>query len=308
MNSEGDFLKDLQRLVKRYRAFFAVVGGLPPLFGNQLIPVPHGYEDLKYAASFVCVVVFGVVIAYRDLIAQTLDQGTVLKRPAPLLLAGLVATVAALLTTVYYGRQPATDALQLAFYVCLWPLYVMPVTVLLIFLYYQKNRRYRFLEALDEPGPYSSVIIRLLQRLARYEVHEKQNPALGEFDKGTLQQAQSLVQGLTHGRIKSDAVEERMPAAIEQIGERTRERTTETQAPKADPAFDRITINPNVMGGKPCIRGMRVTVGMIVGLLAAGRTHQEVLQAYPYLEAEDIREAVEFARRSSEEQQVPRPM
>ena len=54
-------------------------------------------------------------------------------------------------------------------------------------------------------------------------------------------------------------------------------------------ALDRITTNPLVMGGKPCIRGMRVTVGMIVGLLAAGRSTTEILAAYPYLEEPDIR-------------------
>ena len=58
--------------------------------------------------------------------------------------------------------------------------------------------------------------------------------------------------------------------------------------------LQRITRDPTVMGGRPCIRGMRVTVGMIVGLLAAGRTHEEILQAYPYLDAEDIRAALSF--------------
>ena len=58
--------------------------------------------------------------------------------------------------------------------------------------------------------------------------------------------------------------------------------------------LDRITFNPNVMGGKPCIRGMRVTVGLIVGLVAAGREFGEILEAYPYLEAEDIRQALIF--------------
>jgi uncharacterized protein (DUF433 family) len=48
-------------------------------------------------------------------------------------------------------------------------------------------------------------------------------------------------------------------------------------------AVDRITLDPAVMGGKPCIRGMRLTVGTIVGLLAAGRTHDDVLRTYPYL-------------------------
>ncbi|MCB8752182.1 DUF433 domain-containing protein [Planktothrix agardhii] len=50
----------------------------------------------------------------------------------------------------------------------------------------------------------------------------------------------------------------------------------------------RITINPEVMGGKPCIRGLRVTVGTIVGLMASGRTPEDILKAYPYLELADI--------------------
>jgi uncharacterized protein (DUF433 family) len=57
----------------------------------------------------------------------------------------------------------------------------------------------------------------------------------------------------------------------------------------------RITFNPAVMGGKPCIRGMRVTVGMIVGLIASGHNKQEILGMYPYLEAEDIDEALHYA-------------
>ncbi|HUF80565.1 MAG TPA: DUF433 domain-containing protein, partial [Burkholderiales bacterium] len=55
---------------------------------------------------------------------------------------------------------------------------------------------------------------------------------------------------------------------------------------------ERITFNPAIMGGKPCIRGMRVTVGTIVGLFAAGRTEGEILKAYPYLETEDLRAAL----------------
>ena len=57
----------------------------------------------------------------------------------------------------------------------------------------------------------------------------------------------------------------------------------------------RITLDPNVMGGKPCIRGMRITVGTIVGLVASGRTIPEILAAYPYLEEADIREAFTYA-------------
>ncbi len=57
----------------------------------------------------------------------------------------------------------------------------------------------------------------------------------------------------------------------------------------------RITIDPEVMGGKPCIRGMRVTVGMIVESIAAGRAVPELLADFPYLEERDIREALAFA-------------
>ena len=67
----------------------------------------------------------------------------------------------------------------------------------------------------------------------------------------------------------------------------------------------RITFDPNVMGGKPCIRGLRVTVGTIVGLLASGRSTTEVLEAYPYLEEQDIREALAYAAWRAEEAEVP---
>ena len=59
--------------------------------------------------------------------------------------------------------------------------------------------------------------------------------------------------------------------------------------------LNRITFNPEIMGGKPCIRGMRVTVGAIVGLVASGKTVDEVLADYPYLEREDILEALSYA-------------
>lgn len=67
----------------------------------------------------------------------------------------------------------------------------------------------------------------------------------------------------------------------------------------------RITFNPNVMGGKPTIRGLRVTVGMIVGLIAAGHDNQEILKAYPYLEEADIREALAYAAWRVEEVELP---
>jgi uncharacterized protein (DUF433 family) len=59
------------------------------------------------------------------------------------------------------------------------------------------------------------------------------------------------------------------------------------------------------MGGKPCIRGLRVTVGTIVGLVAAGRTSEEILRLYPYLTAEDIREALTYAAWRVEEREMP---
>jgi uncharacterized protein (DUF433 family) len=67
----------------------------------------------------------------------------------------------------------------------------------------------------------------------------------------------------------------------------------------------RITFNPEVMGGKPCIRGMRVTVGTIVGLVASGKTVDDVLADYPYLEREEILEALSYASWRAEEREVP---
>ena len=71
------------------------------------------------------------------------------------------------------------------------------------------------------------------------------------------------------------------------------------------PTFTRITQDPTVMGGKPCIRGLRVTVGTIVGLVAAGRSQDEILRLYPYVVAEDIREALSYAAWRVEEFEVP---
>jgi uncharacterized protein (DUF433 family) len=67
---------------------------------------------------------------------------------------------------------------------------------------------------------------------------------------------------------------------------------------------DRITLDPDVMGGKPCIRGLRLTVGTILGLLAAGRSEEEILKAYPYLEREDIQAALTYATWRVEEREV----
>ena len=71
------------------------------------------------------------------------------------------------------------------------------------------------------------------------------------------------------------------------------------------PQLNRITFDPQVMGGKPCLRGMRVTVGTIVGLIASGASAADILADYPYLEAEDIPAALSYAAWRSEEIDVP---
>ncbi|MEW6490571.1 MAG: DUF433 domain-containing protein [Thermodesulfobacteriota bacterium] len=69
--------------------------------------------------------------------------------------------------------------------------------------------------------------------------------------------------------------------------------------------WERITFDAQVMGGKPCIRGMRVTVGTIVALIGAGRSIEEVLSAYPYLEREDVLAALTYAAWRAEEKDLP---
>lgn len=68
--------------------------------------------------------------------------------------------------------------------------------------------------------------------------------------------------------------------------------------------FERITTDPRIFGGKPCIRGLRFPVSRLLGLLAAGQTSEEILAAYPYLEAEDIRAAIRYAAFLADEQVV----
>jgi uncharacterized protein (DUF433 family) len=65
--------------------------------------------------------------------------------------------------------------------------------------------------------------------------------------------------------------------------------------------FDRITFDRNVMGGRACIRGMRITVSLIVNLVANGMSAEEIIDAYPYLEPEDIRQALRYAAWLAEE-------
>ncbi len=69
--------------------------------------------------------------------------------------------------------------------------------------------------------------------------------------------------------------------------------------------LSRITHDPAVMGGRPCIRGMRLTVGIVVGLLGAGHSFDDVFRAYPYLEKEDIQAALAYAAWRSEEIELP---
>lgn len=69
--------------------------------------------------------------------------------------------------------------------------------------------------------------------------------------------------------------------------------------------FERITFDPQVMGGRACIRGLRVTVALILNLTANGMTPEEILEAYPYLEVEDIRQALRYAAWLAEEQVLP---
>ena len=71
--------------------------------------------------------------------------------------------------------------------------------------------------------------------------------------------------------------------------------------------LDRITHDPAMMGGKPCIRGMRVTVGSIMGLLASGQTEEQILAAYPYLELDDLRAALAYAAWRTQETELPLP-
>ena len=69
--------------------------------------------------------------------------------------------------------------------------------------------------------------------------------------------------------------------------------------------LDRITFDATVMGGKPCIRGLRVTVGTVVGLVAAGHDTKRILEAYPYLEPEDIPQALAYSAWRSMEAEIP---
>ncbi len=81
--------------------------------------------------------------------------------------------------------------------------------------------------------------------------------------------------------------------------------STQTEAEGLVQKLSRITMDPQVMGGKPCIRNMRVTVGTLVGLMASGKTIDEVLAAYPYIERQDVLEALTYAAWRAEEKELP---
>lgn len=70
------------------------------------------------------------------------------------------------------------------------------------------------------------------------------------------------------------------------------------------PDFDRITLDETMMGGRPCVRGMRVTVGMIVGQIGSGVAIDDLLADYPYLEREDVMQALRYAAWRAEEREV----
>jgi uncharacterized protein (DUF433 family) len=70
-------------------------------------------------------------------------------------------------------------------------------------------------------------------------------------------------------------------------------------------AFERITVDPDRMGGVPCIRDSRVTASMVLGQLAGGRSIEQVLADYPYLEPEDIYAALEYAAAAAQEREAP---
>jgi uncharacterized protein (DUF433 family) len=68
--------------------------------------------------------------------------------------------------------------------------------------------------------------------------------------------------------------------------------------------FSRITVDPDIFGGKPCIRGLRFPISRLLGLLASGETKESILKAYPYLEEEDIAEALRYAAFLAEDETI----
>jgi len=94
------------------------------------------------------------------------------------------------------------------------------------------------------------------------------------------------------------------PAALTNIT-LTTTRQKDCVAYSVDVAYERITVNPNRMSGLPCIRDTRVTVSAVLGQLAAGRSIEEILVDYPYLDRDDILAALEFAAAAVQERELP---
>ena len=69
--------------------------------------------------------------------------------------------------------------------------------------------------------------------------------------------------------------------------------------------FNRITVNPNQMGGVPCLRGLRIPVATVVGMIADGMTEEEILRAYPDLQPDDLQEALRYAAEAVRERELP---
>jgi uncharacterized protein (DUF433 family) len=82
-------------------------------------------------------------------------------------------------------------------------------------------------------------------------------------------------------------------------------RKTGAEKGAGDQPFDRITFEPGKMGGRACVRGMRVTVALLVSLVAEGLSWDEILSDYPYLEREDIRQALSYAAWLAREEVIP---
>lgn len=106
------------------------------------------------------------------------------------------------------------------------------------------------------------------------------------------QENQDAVAAIILEEIEEDR---RWEATFDCVPEKLAARAARIHALRKPAENERITRNPDVMGGKPCIRGLRVTVGMILGLLAAGKSHERILRAYPYLELDDIHAALAYA-------------
>jgi len=192
----------MKRIAKKYLAFLTVAGGAPlALTIDHLIPAPPGYENLKYVASFVCLMTFCGVSAYRDLIAQMLEQSSIRKRWMPAL-AVFMAIACALLMATYLSRLPSVDSWQIVAYISVWPPAVASATMLLIFLYYQQDARYRFLGTLDVLTDHREEIITTLEQYAHWEAQVSADPVRRVIGAHAIQRELSLIHGVMQGEIR----------------------------------------------------------------------------------------------------------